>query len=154
MKSKLTIMLIAALLSSGCVGRASKNDTQEPTRVDNQDDDKKDAYADARSGWDKLGERRVDSTLDYDVIEVGAKEGRYRKVMLIVEQSSLELYNVKFTFGDGTDFSPNIRYTFAPNENTRVIDLPGDERIIRKVEFKYSNLPGGGKAQIELWAKH
>jgi hypothetical protein len=151
MKSKLTFMLIVAALSVGCIG--SKKNVQEPTRTDNADDDKKDAYVDARSGWDKLGERRVDGTVDYDVIEVGAKEGKYRKVMLIIEQSSLELYSVKFTFGDGTDYSPSVSYTFGPNESTRVIDLPGGDRVIRKVEFKYSNLPGGGKAQVELWAK-
>jgi len=34
-----------------------------------------------------------------------------------------------------------------------VIDLPGSERVIRTVEFRYGNLPGGGRAQAELWAQ-
>jgi hypothetical protein len=40
---------------------------------------------------------------------------------------------------------------FAPNTKTRVIDLPGGARVIRRVEFRYGNLPGGGRAQVELW---
>ena len=35
----------------------------------------------------------------------------------------------------------------------RDIDLPGGGRAIRRVEFRYGNLPGGGKAQIELWGR-
>jgi hypothetical protein len=34
-----------------------------------------------------------------------------------------------------------------------VIDLPGGARSIKKVEFRYGNLPGGGRAQLELWAR-
>ncbi len=34
-----------------------------------------------------------------------------------------------------------------------VIDLPGDKRVIKRVEFKYTDLPGGGDAQVELWGK-
>jgi hypothetical protein len=32
-----------------------------------------------------------------------------------------------------------------------VIDLPGGARVIRRVEFRYGNLPGGGRARVELW---
>jgi hypothetical protein len=42
---------------------------------------------------------------------------------------------------------------FKNGETSRVIDLPGDKRTIKKVEFKYANLPGGGRAQVELWGK-
>jgi hypothetical protein len=34
-----------------------------------------------------------------------------------------------------------------------VIDFPGDERVIKFVDFKYRNLPGGGKAKVQVWAK-
>jgi hypothetical protein len=149
MKSKLSLLFVAVLLSTSCVVRVRAKGGPGPR----SGDQKKDAYVDARSGWDKLGERWVDGAVDYDVIAVGAKEGEYRKVMLVVEKSSVELYDLRFTFGDGSVFSPSTRYAFGPNENTRVIDLPGGDRVIRKVEFKYSNLPGGGRAQVELWAK-
>src|SRR3978361_898122 len=56
--------------------------------------------------WVKLGERWVDGAHDRDVIPVGAREGRYRRIRIVVERSALELYAVVVTFGDGTPFSP------------------------------------------------
>jgi len=60
---------------------------------------------------------------------------------------------VVITFGDGEPFSPATRHVFGANTRSHVIDLPGRERVIRSVEFRYGNLPGGGRAQAELWAQ-
>lgn len=38
-------------------------------------------------------------------------------------------------------------------EASRVIDLPGAKRAIKRVDFNYANLPGGGRAQVEVWAR-
>lgn len=35
---------------------------------------------------------------------------------------------------------------------SRVIDLPGDRRYIDNVTYDYGNIPGGGAADVELWA--
>ena len=109
--------------------------------------------ADRRSDWTMLGERSVDGVRDRDVIEVGAREGRYRRIMLVVENSALELHDVVVTFGNGTHFEPHTRHVFGPETRSSVIDLPGDARVIRSVEFRYGNLPGGGRARMELWAQ-
>jgi hypothetical protein len=34
-----------------------------------------------------------------------------------------------------------------------VIDLPGKDRFITRIELAYANLPGGGKARVELWGR-
>jgi hypothetical protein len=114
-------------------------------------DDRRDARFDARSPWDKLGERWVNGQSDSDLIRVGRADGRFRKIQLVVEHSALELFDVVVVFGDGTRFSPGTRLVFGPGSTSRVIDLPGNARVIRHVEFRYGNLPGGGRAQIELW---
>lgn len=106
-----------------------------------------------RGDWVRLGERWVDGTHDRDVIPVGAREGRYRQIMFVVEHSALEMYDVVVTFGDGERFSPPTRHVFGAETRSRVIDLPGADRVIRSVEFRYGNLPGGGKAHLELLAK-
>jgi hypothetical protein len=103
--------------------------------------------------WTRLGERWVEGTHDRDVITVGAREGHYRRIMIVVEHSALEMYDVTVTFGDGTRFSPQTRHIFSANTRSHVIDLPGSERIIRTVEFRYGNRPGGGRAMAELWAQ-
>src|ERR1044071_537412 len=72
--------------------------------------------------WVRLGERQVDGTHDRDVIHVGAREGRYRRIMLVVEHSALELYDVVVPFGDGELFSPATRHVFGANTRSHVID--------------------------------
>ncbi|MFO0665128.1 MAG: hypothetical protein U0174_14335 [Polyangiaceae bacterium] len=116
-------------------------------------DARRDAAFDARSGWDKLGERMVDGKGDRDTIPVGRADGKFTRIQIIVEMSSLAMDDLVVTFGDGTTFSPATRLVFDQNSKSRVIDLPGGARVIRKVDFKYGNLPGGGRAQVELWGK-
>jgi hypothetical protein len=142
------LFFLVSLFVTGCVVRVKGKGAPPP-----KPDQRRDAAVDARSGWDKLGERWVDGAVDKDVIAVTAKEGRYQKIMIVVEKSTVDLYDIDITFGDSSHFSPGTRLTFGPNSTSRVIDLPGGERVIRKVEFKYANLPGGGRAQVELWAK-
>jgi hypothetical protein len=103
--------------------------------------------------WKKLGQRWVDGTRDRDVITVGADEGTYRRIMIVVEHSALEMFDLEVTFGDGTTYSPRTRHVFSPESRSTTIDLPGAARVIRQVSFKYGNLPGGGRAQAELWAQ-
>ena len=106
-----------------------------------------------RGDWSKLGERWVDGTRDRDVIPVGYHDRAYRRIMIVVEHSALEMNDVVVHFGDGSSFSPPTRHVFAANTRSHVIDLPGARRNIRSVEFRYGNLPGGGRAQAELWAQ-
>lgn len=112
------------------------------------------AFAD-RTGWTKLGERWVDfgARGDVDVIEVGAVEGTFSRLMIAVEHSAIELRDVVVTFGDGSRFSPEMKLRFGRGARGRVVDLPGASRAIHRVEFRYRNLPRGGRAQVELWAK-
>src|SRR5689334_19314438 len=72
-------------------------------------DDKKDEAIDANTKWDKLGERMVTGAVDHDVIRVGRADGRFRKIMLKVEHSALEMFDVVITFGDGSKYSPTTR---------------------------------------------
>ncbi|HEU5059799.1 MAG TPA: hypothetical protein VFU21_24880 [Kofleriaceae bacterium] len=104
-------------------------------------------------GWTMLGQRVVQGGKDHDLIRVGAKQGKFTRLMLVVEGSELEMHDVKITFGNGETMDPNVRHFFKENSLTRQIDLPGNERFIRSIEFKYGNLPGGGRAKVQVWAK-
>lgn len=142
MWTKTALLLFPIALGMGCAHRPDENrETRRAQTVE------------SRADWQKLGERQVDGTHDRDVIQVGAREGSYRRLMLVVEDSALEMYDLVVTFGDGTHFSPSVRHVYGPNSRSRVIDLPGASRIIRSVEFRYGNLPGGGNARAELWAQ-
>jgi len=99
--------------------------------------------------WEHLGMRRVNFRLDHDVI-LAASEGRFRSVRIVVAGGDLELFDVKITFGDGETFSPATRLYFKENSRTRTIDLPGAARIIRRIDFYYRSVPGGGQARATV----
>lgn len=103
-------------------------------------------------GWTMLGTRDVDGRVDRDRIEVGRYEGRFSKMTIVVRDSDLELIDFTVKFARGPEWKPNIAHYFRENQRTHVIDFPGDERVIKYIEFKYRNLPGGGKAKVEVWA--
>lgn len=134
--------------------RKDNNDRKnDGSRADERRDDARDQKREDATRWDKLGERMVDGKADKDAIAVGRDDGRFKAIQLKVEGSSLEMFDVLVTFGDGSSFSPPTRLKFGNGATSRVIDLPGGNRTIKRVDFKYGNLPGGGRAQIELWAR-
>ena len=104
-------------------------------------------------GWERLGVREVDGKLDRDVIEVGARDGHFRAIQIQVDGSAIEMFEIKVTFGDGQVFEPSTRLVFDKDSKSRVIDLPGERRIIRRVEFKYGRLSRERRAHVELWAR-
>jgi hypothetical protein len=99
----------------------------------------------------KLGEREVNGKVDRDRIDVGRYEGKFTKLTLYVEKSDLELLDFEVTFGNKEKWHPEVRHVFKEDSRTRVIDLPGDERVIKSIDLKYKNLPGGGRARVEVW---
>jgi hypothetical protein len=70
--------------------------------------------------------------------------------MIEVKDAPIELYDMIITFWDGERFEPKLRYVFDANTRTRVIDLPGGERFIRRVDFK---MAGSSRARLELFGK-
>jgi hypothetical protein len=108
----------------------------------------------AGAGWQRLGERTVNGRRDIDTIKVGAKKGEFRRIRFDVSGSAMDMHNIVVHFANGEKFSPETRYTFGKGENSRSIDLPGGGRKIEKVVFKYSNLRGGGRAQVTLFGEH
>jgi hypothetical protein len=122
-------------------------------RREERRDDVRDHVAEAMTGWSRLGERWVQHGVDHDTIVVTGAAGTFHQIALRVEHSALELFDVNVTFGDGQTFSPATRLIFAEDTASRTIDLPGAARVIRRVDFHYANLPAGGRAQLELWAR-
>lgn len=106
-------------------------------------------------GWELLGEREVNGhgREDVDRIEVGRAMGKFRKLTVVVLDSELEMIDFSIKFKHGEPFHPAVSYFFREGTRTKVIDLPGDERTIQWIEFKYRNLPGERRAKVQVWAQ-
>jgi len=103
--------------------------------------------------WEPLGSRRVSLAVDRDVIDVGAREGTFEAIRIEVEGGSLEMYNIRLTFGNGDTWSPNTRVLFRQGSWSRLIDLPGPARVIRKIEFWYRSRLRRGQATVRVFGR-
>jgi hypothetical protein len=108
----------------------------------------------ARAGWTRLGSAVADFRTERDRISVGRVEGTFREIMFEVDGSDLEMRDIVVTFGDGSRFSPETRARFAEGSRSRSIDLPGERRTIREVEFTYRSLDKrSGRSTITLYGR-
>lgn len=136
--------LIACLPLAGCVVREGPPPDDYPSS---------NTASTSTAGWSKLGELTVNGTADRDSLKVGRVEGTFAKLRLRVNHSALKMHNVVVVFDDGSTFSPDTRLVFNAGSTSSVIDLPGSRRVIRSVNFRYTDMAGGGRAQVEVWAR-
>ena len=82
------------------------------------------------------------------------REGRFRQLQLTVRGAPLEVYDMVVTFGNGEQFKPNLRFHFDERTTSRVIDLPGDRRAIKQVDFLYRTAARReGKALVSVYGR-
>ena len=105
--------------------------------------------------WTVLGSRTVKFSADRDVIPVTGSQGTFKRLKLRVKKSGIRVMDMKVHFGDGSVHDVSIRKFIKAGGETRVIDLPGSARVIRKVvlTYKTKNKRKGG-AVVTLWGKH
>jgi len=104
----------------------------------------------ARDWGGALGQRVVDFRGDRDTI-FASNQGHFRAIGLHVSGGPLEMYNMRITFGNGEVYSPNVRLRFAQGTTGRRIDLPGGQRIVRRIDFFYRSVgPPSGKATVRV----
>jgi hypothetical protein len=108
----------------------------------------------AAQQWEQLGSRRVRFTAERDVIDVGRVEGLFNAIRIDVDAGDIEMFDVRVVFADGSDFSPNTRIEFREGSRSRVIDLPGAARAIRRVSFSYRSRLRRGQAVVRLLGRH
>jgi len=101
-------------------------------------------------GWTMLGEKTVDGRTDVDQVDFSQKQGRVSKITIVVLDSDLEMTDLKVLYVSGKDVHPTDKQFFREDSRTRVIRLDSNE-ILRAVIFHYRNLPGGGRARVQVW---
>lgn len=105
--------------------------------------------------WEKLGERRVNYGLDRDEIAVTVREGLFTGIRLKAEVAPLNIHRVVVHFANGSTENINLTQNLRPGQITRVIDLPGNRRVISKVVFWYDTRNRASRrGRIELWGRH
>ena len=105
--------------------------------------------------WEFLGERIVNLSLDHDVIVLGAKEGVFTKLKFKVKQAPIFLHNITIKFGNNEEKTFVIKKRIKAGAESRVFDLPGNKRIIKKIKFLYkTNARAKKRAIIKAFGRH
>ncbi|MBL4848571.1 MAG: hypothetical protein JKY65_23870 [Planctomycetes bacterium] len=87
--------------------------------------------------WVKLGTRKVNFVADKDTIPVTITEGIFKRIKLHIADNALTLTDLKIHFANGQTHDVVVKKHFAANTWTRVIDLPGAARVIKKITVRY-----------------
>ena len=105
--------------------------------------------------WELLGVKKVDYALDRDEVLVTSREGTFTGIKISVKRSPINLHKIVVHYGNGQVDEIEVRANIRAGGETRVIDLPGNKRVIQKVVFWYDtkNL-ARGKGVVELWGRH
>lgn len=102
--------------------------------------------------WELLGVRKVNYGLDHDEILVTRSEGLFTGIKIKVKGGAVNMHRLVVHYGNGEKDEFELRENFRAGSESRIIDLPGNKRVIRKVDFLYDTKNvANRKGVVELW---
>jgi hypothetical protein len=105
-----------------------------------------------KTGWHKIGERHVDLVKDRDeILVVGAD--RFSAIKFMVTEASIDLLMLEVYYESGDKQDIDVRTPIMAGSESRMINLNGGERSLKKIVFVYKTLPNQKKekAEVAVW---
>lgn len=90
-------------------------------------------------GWDLLGESKVNFVRDKDVVNIRS-QNMYTAIRFTVEEKDVRLNGLKIHLNNGDILQPALDDVIKAGEQSRVIDLAADGRMLSKIEFSYRSM--------------
>ena len=104
--------------------------------------------------WVRLGSRTVNYKVDRDVIKVTPRDGALTALKFEVNRGALTMHKMIIHFKNGDEKVVNTKMNFTRAGGSRVIDLPGNKRMIEKVVFYYDTKNRSRrKARVVLYGR-
>lgn len=105
--------------------------------------------------WEHLGSRKINYTLDRDVIYVTGAEGTFNALKIKVTREPIALYDIKVHYRNGGVEDIKTRINIPAGGESRVIDLRGRNRVIEKVVFRYETKGNNDRrSKVLLYGRH
>ncbi len=105
-----------------------------------------------KMGWHKIGHTRVNFQKDRDAITIIGSR-RFSTIKFKVSVAPIIISDLEVYYASGDMQSIHINETIKSPGESRVIDLNGGERDLKKIVFIYKTLPNrkDKKAHVQLW---
>ena len=105
-----------------------------------------------KTGWHRIGETTVNFAKDRDEIVVMGAD-RFAAIKFKVTEASIDLQDLEVYFENGLKQDIQVRTPVMAGSESRVIDLNGGERDLKKIVFIYKTVPNQQKekAHVEVW---
>jgi hypothetical protein len=97
-----------------------------------------------------LGAGRVTSGVDHDTIQT-SQQGTFRAIQLRVSGGAVNFLRIIVQYGDGTRSEIQVRSNIPSGGSSRVIELPGDRRVIQRVDFWYTKANWSTLPKVSLY---
>ncbi|MGZ4034547.1 MAG: hypothetical protein ACXVPU_04375 [Bacteroidia bacterium] len=139
MKKALMITLLAV---TGTFGTMNAQEKKEQTAVIVSD----------TKGWHKIGETTVDFKKEKEeIVVVGAD--RFASIKFKVTEAPIDLMELEIFYESGDNQTIKVNQPVKSPGESRIIDLNGGERSLKKIVFVYKTLPNRKdlKAHVEIW---
>ena len=101
--------------------------------------------------WNFIGDKIAAYGADRDVLWVTGND-MYRQIKIKVTGAPLHIIDMDVYFENGEKQNVELKNRFRQGQESRIIDFPGGERRIKKIEFLYSTIGVvRGKARVAVW---
>lgn len=105
--------------------------------------------------WEDLGSRVVNWGLDKDIIKVTYREGKFNAIKFVVRGGAVNMHRCIVHFENGETQEIALKHQFRRGDDSRVIDLVGNQRFIDRIVFFYDTKNRSRhRAVVNVWGRH
>lgn len=106
------------------------------------------------TNWKEIGEVKANYGADHDALFLEGPFDDFRKVKLRVSNSDVNMQRMVVTYDNGGKDEIPLKFVIRKGETSRVIDLKGGKRSLRKIEFWFDTKGlFSGKARVTVFGK-
>jgi hypothetical protein len=139
MRSASSILMgaLIALLAAAAPGRADDRSQPSPGMP---------------GSWRMIGHTQASHSAEHDTITVTGPYDDFRRIKFKVTDAPLNLQRLEITYENGDKDALDVQQAIPQGAESRVIDLRGGSRHIRKIEFWYDTRgKGQGKSDVTVF---
>lgn len=104
--------------------------------------------------WRLIGTVTADNKADHDVISFTAKKDDFHALKFKVTNSAVNIDRMVVTYDNGEPDRIEVREEIKEGGESRVLDLKGGKRSLRKIEFWYDSKGFmNGKANVTVFGR-